>query len=189
MYGIIGVFTSDDALIIPRSASVRDFLQQNSALLIIAISVILAGVVLSLLDNKNRIVQYRYRAKPIMTKREEEVFKLLVRVFEGKFFVVPQVHLGSILDYKIKGQNWHGAFQHINRKSVDYVLINRETLQTVCAVELDDRTHELKRRQERDLEVERILKEANIPLVRIRNLNGRSDREIIATFAEVINGE
>jgi len=93
-----------------------------------------------------------------------------------------------MLNHEIKGQNWQGAFQHVNRKSVDYVLLNKETLRVACAVELDDRTHDLEKRRKGDVEVERILKVAGIPLVRIRDLNGYDERRIIALFAQVING-
>ena len=157
-------------------------------LLIILGIVAVTGVSSRMLANKKKTTQYKYRPKPIMTHREEEAFRYLVRIFDQKFYVIPQVYLGSILNHEIKGQNWQGAFQHINRKSVDYVLLNKETLKVVCAVELDDRTHDSEKRQKRDAEVERILKGADIPLVRTRNLTNRNEREVIALFAEAING-
>lgn len=132
--------------------------------------------------------RYHYRAKrAIMTPKEEFTFRRLVETFERKFYVIPQVHLATLLDFEITGQNWYGAFQHINRKSVDYVLLNKETLRPVCAVELDDYTHERKDRQKRDIEVERIFKEANIPLVRLKSVKDLSNREIVQIFANIIN--
>lgn len=134
--------------------------------------------------------KYRYKIKSrIMTQKEEDSYRRLVRVFEKKFYVIPQVHLGTLFDYKIKGQNWYGAFQHINRKSVDFVLLNKETLKPVCAVELDDYTHEWRHRQERDMEVERIFREAGFPLVRTNNITNMSNMEIVERFAEVINSQ
>lgn len=46
------------------------------------------------------------------------------------------------------------------------------------AIELDDSTHENEDRQERDREVERILKEAGLPLLRFEN-HGDFDKEEI----------
>jgi very-short-patch-repair endonuclease len=79
------------------------------------------------------------------------------------------VHLPTLVDHKIVGQNWHGAFRHIDEKSVDFVLCDKEKISPILAIELDDKTHEHQARQERDKEVERILKEAGMPLLRIEN--------------------
>ena len=53
----------------------------------------------------------------------------------------------------------------------------------VLAIELDDSTHELPERQERDSEVERVLKGAGVPLLRIQN-RGHFD---INAISEKIN--
>lgn len=48
-------------------------------------------------------------------------------------------------------------------------LCDKIYISPVLAIELDDKTHELPERQERDTEVERILKNAGVPLLRIQN--------------------
>lgn len=137
---------------------------------------------------EDNLKNYRYRAKTsIMTRAEERTYRRLVEVFDRKFYVIPQVYLATIFDYKIRGQDWYGAFQHINRKSVDCVLLNKSTLKLVCAVELDDYTHEWHKRQLRDREVERIFKLAGMPLVRIQDITQLSNSEIISVFADAIN--
>lgn len=119
-----------------------------------------------------------------MTNREEKFFRTLQEIFAEKCFVIPQVHLSAFLDHKIKGQNWKSAFQHINGKSVDYVLLRRSDLTILCAVELDDPTHNTKERAERDAEVERVLHQAKILLVRILKPEKMSKQEIVDYFAE-----
>jgi very-short-patch-repair endonuclease len=79
------------------------------------------------------------------------------------------VHLPTLVDNKVVGQNWRGAFRHISEKSVDFVLCDKEYLSPKLAIELDDKTHERPERQERDREVERILQDAGVPLLRIIN--------------------
>ena len=58
---------------------------------------------------------------------------------------------------------------NINQKSVDFVLCSKATLAPVYAIELDDYTHGLPERVVRDVEVERIFREAKFPLVRFTN--------------------
>ncbi len=113
--------------------------------------------------------EYQYRKKDcIMTESEGECFKALFGVVGDKYYIFPQVHLPAFLDHKIKnGQYWQGAFRHIDEKSVDFVLCDKQNLSPKLAIELDDWSHERYDRQERDREVERILKDAGMPLLRI----------------------
>ena len=133
--------------------------------------------------------QYKYYAKSyVMTSRENECFKILNEIFDSKWFVVPQVHLSALLDYKVKGQNWNAAFRHINGKSVDFVLIGKESYKVICAIELDDSTHSKPDRIERDAEIERMFKGARIPLARITRFESMAKSEIAKVITETING-
>ena len=127
---------------------------------------------------------YSYTAKQsLMTRAEDEFFLKLERAVDERYYVFPQVHLSSLLDHHVDGQDWGYAFRHINGKSVDYVLCSRETLQPTYAIELDDYSHEKSDRRKRDKEVERIFEEANLPLVRFKNKNV-SEQDIIQTLIE-----
>ncbi len=130
---------------------------------------------------------YHYFAKNyIMTQRESEFFKQLNEMLGSKWYIIPQVHLSALLNHKVKGQNWNAAFKHINGKSVDYVLLSKETMKPVCAIELDDSTHDRADRTERDMEVERIFASAKIPLARLRKPEEMSRQEIVNAIAQAI---
>jgi very-short-patch-repair endonuclease len=62
---------------------------------------------------------------------------------------------------------------------VDFVLCDRAYIAPKLAIELDDQTHERSDRQDRDHEVERILKTAGVPLLRLIN-HGRFDPSDLA---------
>lgn len=128
---------------------------------------------------------YNYQAKQCyMTKSESDFFRLLNNVAGDRYLIFPQAHLSAILDEKVKGQNWKAAFRHINGKSVDYVLCDKQTLKPIYAVELDDYTHNYLNRQERDREVERMLQCAGIPLVRFSDVNNLNEEMIARRFFE-----
>jgi very-short-patch-repair endonuclease len=132
--------------------------------------------------------KYYYVAKRrVMTAYEEKFFRTLCEIFEDKCYVIPQVHLSALFDHKVRGQNWRGAFSHINGKSVDFVLCRRSDLSPLCAVELDDWTHTLGNRIERDMVVERIFAQAGLPLVRIKNPEALTKQELADEFARAIN--
>lgn len=129
--------------------------------------------------------KYRYTAKKyFLTKAENEFYNALGMAVGDKYRIFAQVSLGSILDEKVKGQDWRAARAHINRKSVDFLLCSKENLSPELAIELDDRSHEREDRVERDGEVERILKAAGIPLMRIQN-HGTFDPAQVAEQVQV----
>lgn len=112
-------------------------------------------------------LQYHYKRKNlIMTPAETRFFKILDEAIGDGYYVFPQVHLSSILEHRIHGQNWWAAFHHINRKSVDFVICDKESVKPLAAIELDDWSHHLDHRKDRDIEVERIFEGAQLPLIR-----------------------
>lgn len=130
---------------------------------------------------------YHYFAKShIMTQRESEFFKQLNEMLGSKWYIIPQVHLSALLNHKVKGQNWNAAFKHINGKSVDYVLLSKETMKPVCAIELDDFSHYRDDRIERDMEVERIFSSAKIPLARLCKPEEMSRQEIVNAISQAV---
>jgi very-short-patch-repair endonuclease len=67
---------------------------------------------------------------------------------------------------------------HINRKSVDFVLCDKAYISPKLAIELDDKSHERPDRQERDKEVERILSDAGVPLLRLESRGSFNPTEL-----------
>lgn len=165
----------------------------NNLYIFIAVIVVGLAVYIELFSKRNNTTEikktiYNYQAKQcFMTKSENDFFRMLNNVVGDRYFIFPQAHLSAILDEKIKGQNWKAAFKHINGKSVDYVLCDRQTLKPVYAVELDDYTHKYSKRQERDQEVERMFQGAGIPLVRFNDYKTLNQEDMAKRFFEAKN--
>lgn len=159
---------------------------------------ILAGIVIALVialaalkaavegrDEKEK-PKYRYTRKQFfLTRAEHECYDALVAAVGDKYHVFAQVHLPTILDNKVKGQDWRAALAHINRKSVDFVLCDKAYISPKLAIELDDKSHERPDRQERDREVERILADAGVPLLRLENKGRFDSSELVRRVKEV----
>lgn len=131
---------------------------------------------------------YHFTSKrSLMTNAENEFFDMLMKTIDGRYFVFPQIHLSAILDHKVKGQNWNAAFRSINGKSVDYVISDKTSRKTLIAIELDDYTHDAEDRKQRDIEVERVLSEAQIPLLRFTNYKTIRCDEIERKISETLH--
>ena len=132
--------------------------------------VIIIAVALILNSKKQGSRQYNYKKRNFLLSRaEREFYELLLAAVGQEFYVFPQIHLSSLVDNRVVGQNWFGAFRHIDEKSVDFVLCDKISLSPHIAIELDDQSHEKPSRKKRDAEVKRILETAGLPLIRIDN--------------------
>ncbi len=148
------------------------------ALVIIAV-IVIKKYFPEVFSSKESKSLYHYKRKEfLMSRAEHEFFDILVEIAGTQYYVFPQIHLPNILDNKVVGQSWKGAFRHIDEKSIDYVICDKAYIKPLLAIELDDRTHEQENRKIRDEEVERILSEAGLPLLRFRN-NGHFNKEEI----------
>jgi very-short-patch-repair endonuclease len=130
--------------------------------------------------------RYQYTRKSFfLTRAEHECYDALVAAVGSDYFIFAQVHLPTIVDNKVKGQHWRGAFRHISEKSVDFVLCDKVYISPKLAIELDDKTHARPERQERDREVERILQGAGV-LLRFENRGRFSVSELAQKVANVL---
>lgn len=118
-----------------------------------------------------------------MTPAERECFTALIAEMGLDYHFFPQIHLDAIVMPQESSRNRFYAFRHINQKSVDFIACSKTNLSPLFAIELDDKTHSQRRRIERDKEVERILNDAGIPLIRIQN-RGRFDPQELASQVE-----
>src|SRR3989344_3033117 len=81
--------------------------------------------------------KYKYKRKGFfLTRAEHECFDALVAAIGNDYLIFAQVHLPTLLDNKVVGQNWRAALAHINRKSVDFVLCDKAYLSPKLAIEL-----------------------------------------------------
>ena len=136
-------------------------------------------------DDEQRKYQYKKRDF-FMTRAEHECYDALVSAVGNEYLIFAQVHLPTLVDNKVVGQNWRGAFRHISEKSVDFVLCDKAYISPKLAIELDDKTHERPERQSRDREVERILQDAGVPLLRLENHGRFNPSELAQKIKEVL---
>lgn len=100
-----------------------------------------------------------------MTDREQEFFLTLNEVIRAPFRVFAQVRIADVIS--VSG-NDISAFNRISSKHVDFVIVD-ESFAVVCCIELDDKSHDSKKRRERDKFVDSAFRQAKVPLVRFRN--------------------
>lgn len=117
---------------------------------------------------KSNVFEDKYKKRiSVMTPTEQKFFRQLQQEYGEKYYIFPQINLDKLLEPE-RNQNHYRARNRIAQKSVDFVLANKETLSTQLVIELDDWTHKLERRKERDKFVEKIMRNNQIEITRIK---------------------
>lgn len=106
--------------------------------------------------------------RQILTANETAFFRSLQSAVGEQYLIFPQLSLQCILEGHAQNASAQVSFTNqIDRKRVDFVLVDPQDLRVHLAIEVDDRSHEAEDRRRRDGFVESVLQQAGITLVRI----------------------
>lgn len=156
-------------------------------LFLIILLIIGAIIALEILFGSKKKWGYEYKKKNFfMTRSEHEFFDILLSLVGNEFHIFAQVHLSTLLDHKVRGQNWLGAFSHINQQSVDFVLCDKAYVSPKLVIELDDPSHEKQERILKDDEKDRIFINANLPILRIKNFRDIDSNDLLRRIKEAM---
>ncbi|PSU21975.1 hypothetical protein CTM97_16025 [Photobacterium phosphoreum] len=113
--------------------------------------------------------EYQYtKIEALITPAELKFYKALVQATPSEYVVCPKVRIADVLGVGVtrKGNSkvWHRHFSKISQKHFDFVICNVSDMSFICAVELNDASHNRKDRVERDEFVRMACESANVTL-------------------------
>lgn len=117
----------------------------------------------------NKYAEYEgaYEARPILTDNERRNFKILKAAADNKNYSVGmKVRLADLVKPK-GGADYMAKFRKVSQKHVDFVIYD-EYARVKAIIELDDRTHDRKDRQDRDEFVDTILRNTGYIVIHTR---------------------
>lgn len=112
---------------------------------------------------------FPYKARPYFFSSAEASFFHLLRQMVGEnALVFPHVALRDLVMISgINKRNYYRYYNQIDRKQIDFLLVDSKNLKPLLVIELDDSSHQRPDRIERDQFVEKVLATAKIPLARV----------------------
>lgn len=127
--------------------------------------------------SESKLRAYRYSKKPhIISESEIQFLHVLEEVIDSeRYRICPQLHLDTVLNHKISGQDWRAARSRIKQKSLDFVICDRISLAPILAIELDDSTHRRSRNAQSDAFKNDVLESCGIPLLRFKHFYSLED--------------
>jgi hypothetical protein len=116
---------------------------------------------------KRRSLPYG-RIPNLFTPAERHFLNTLDQAAPENLRVFGKVRIADVLRVTASNRKrfWR-YFTQISSKHLDYVLVDRKSLRIMCAIELDDRSHDRKDRRGRDAFVDEACATAGLPLIRV----------------------
>nr|WP_255725124.1 DUF2726 domain-containing protein [Photobacterium sp. OFAV2-7] len=105
----------------------------------------------------------------LFTAAERSFYGVLTQALKDEYVVFGKVRVADIIKPQsgLSRSQWQQAFNKISAKHIDFVICDINTLSVLCAVELDDSSHQKDERVKRDAFLSEAFTSAKIPLVKI----------------------
>ncbi|MEI6296073.1 MAG: DUF2726 domain-containing protein [bacterium] len=119
---------------------------------------------------KETVIEYLpyYKKNYLMTGAEHNFFKVLNSIVDNKYYIIPQVGLSKIVGINGSDRYNYTYLNKIDRKSLDFVLFDKDSFSPIVIIELDDSSHEREDRKERDSFVDKIAQKIGLKIVHIK---------------------
>lgn len=114
--------------------------------------------------------EFPYKRVPLLTDAELQLFNFMSNNLcqKDRIIILTKVRLADLANIDERVTTDKSYFWKITNKHVDFLICKKDTLDVICAVELDDYTHESQEAKEKDMFIMQVLDTVGIKTVRIR---------------------
>ena len=146
------------------AGGVINMIAHNRAAMFVAVGVFVFLFLLAMAFSRRRPP---YRLGRFLSDNEKQFLRALDETIGDNYRVFAQVRLADLVDVgpSVSDSRRRAAMARVFGKSIDFVICDAVTLDPVAAIEVDDRTHLLARRKQRDTFVNSVFKEIGLPLL------------------------
>jgi hypothetical protein len=106
------------------------------------------------------------RRRKLVSRSELAFYRVLRQAVNNEWEIFAMVRIADLLSVPKGTPNHRSWLNKVLSKHIDFVLCDRETLEVMAGIELDDRSHSLPARVRRDQFVNAAFADAGLPLLR-----------------------
>lgn len=141
----------------------------------IVIAVIILAVALVIVSKLQKgdasaLADFPYQsAEVLFTPAERSFYGVLEQSVGESAKVLGKVRVADVIKPRkgLSRSEWQKAFNKISAKHFDFLLCKNDELSIICAIELDDSSHNSKNRQKRDELLKSVCEAASVPLIQV----------------------
>lgn len=128
---------------------------------------------------------FPYRKKYLLSKNEYAFYRILKnKCDENKLLICPKVRLEDIVEVNTK-QNINKYRGYIRSRHIDFIICD-DKLNVLCAIELDDSSHNTSKAKRVDEFKNKLFETVKLPLYRIRTSYEENINNIILEITQKI---
>lgn len=117
---------------------------------------------------------------------ERKFFENIQKIIPNHYVVFPQILLSNIVSVDSEKQDFWANQNKINRKTIDFIIFEKQYLKPILAIEYDWGTHKLESRKQRDDFVDDVLGKCGIKCIHVKHKDTTNfddiNREILEHF-------
>ena len=134
-------------------------------------------------------VEFPYKRTKLLTDAELQLFHFMENNLcqIDRITILAKVRLADIAEVDTRVTLKKEFLWKITNKHVDFLICDKNTLDIICAVELDDYTHETQEAKERDIFIMQVLDAVGIKTVRIRTKIRAIEKRDLVLVDDYIN--
>ncbi len=135
---------------------------------------------------------YPYSKQEVLFSPAERSFLgVLNQAISNETQIFGKVRVADVIKPKqgMSRSDWQKAFNKISGKHFDFILCDKDSLSIICAIELDDSTHQRKERTKRDIFLVGACKSAAFPLIQIPAKHSYKISEVKELLSQFVSSE
>lgn len=122
----------------------------------------------------------------LFTPAERSFLGVLELAIGDEYGIYGKIRVADVLEVDRQRTKGQSAFFKISSKHFDYVICNKQDLSILCAIELDDKSHNQRNRQERDNFLVAACEAAQLPLLRFEAKQSYPVQEVREKVLQVL---
>jgi len=139
-------------------------------IIVIALALMVLVLIKAKIQKGQKTQNYPYSKRTaLFTPAERSFLGVMDLAIGDKARILGKVRVADVITPKsrMSRSDWQRAFNKISAKHFDFILCDKKDLSIICAVELDDSSHQRANRKKRDSLLVAACASAGIPLIQI----------------------
>ena len=133
--------------------------------------------------SKDKKEETIYVLKPLMTAYEYKFYQIL-KTLEDEYIIVPQLNLASIVKKMNNNKYYNELFRNI-----DFAIFTKDYKKLLLLIEINDETHNQRKRKDRDLKVKKICNDIGVSIITFYNKYPNEKKYVLNRIEKELNKE
>lgn len=163
----------------------------NTSFIFLVVTLVFLALVASIWEvfHKAKVGKWPYlKREYFLTQAEKSFYTVLSQTVGNNYLLFSKVRMSDLLYLpKMSNRDYYRYQNKIQSKHVDFLLCDKENVRPLLAIELDDTSHLRTDRAQRDILVDDIFENAQLPILHIHTASSYNNEELSQQIQNSLN--